>query len=313
MILDTTERTPTWVYILSKQADIYQKMWASGHFPGMKRTQDKSQATVVLADPPLLAQHIDEFPHLQWAQSTFAGVETLTQPHCPTHYQLTNVKGIFGQLISEYVLAYSLGYYRHFPQYQQQQQQRQWQPHHYQSVLGKTVVILGTGSIGNKLATTVTALGFQAIGVNRRGQLPAHSDFKHVYAIEQIDQALAQADIIVNALPSTEQTRNILNANHLSHCQQALLFNIGRGDALDESGLLLALEKHWIAHAYLDVFPVEPLPNESPYWEHPNITLTPHIAATSFPEQVFAIFEQNCQRWSAKQPLINLVDFERGY
>ncbi|GLT13044.1 D-2-hydroxyacid dehydrogenase [Vibrio algivorus] len=307
-----TSATPL-LYIASKQQQDYLDLLQQSSLKHIAITQDKSQANIVLADPPLLAKYLDELTNLKWAQATYAGIDKLTKPELRQDYTLTNVKGIFGQLISEYVLGYSLSYFRHLNQYQQLQAQNKWQPIEYQSVMGKKAVILGTGSIGTQLASCVSALGFVAIGVNSRGLIPQGSMFSQCYSTEQLDEALAQADVVVNALPSTPQTYHILNAQHLSHCQSALLFNIGRGTAVDDDGLLLALEKGWIAHAYLDVFPQEPLPQESAYWQHPNVSITPHIAANSFPQQVFDIFEQNMQRWQNQQPLLNQVDFSRGY
>lgn len=301
------------LYIASKQADIYQQLLAQSALKDIPITKDSTQATIVLADPPMLANTIDQFPKMEWVQATYAGIDTLTKDHLPKNYQLTNVKGIFGQLISEYVLSYAIGFYRHFPQYKQQQQQSLWQPHEYQSIVGKKMVIVGTGSIGLKLAETATALGFIAIGVNRSGQLPEQNAFQDCFTIEQIDDALKQADIVVNALPNTTQTHQLINRAHLSHCREAVFFNIGRGDTVVDEDLLTALDNGSITHAYLDVFSKEPLSTDSPYWLHPKVTITPHIAANSFPEQVFVIFEQNYQRWVNKQPLLNQVDFERGY
>lgn len=309
--MTATPRQPL-LYIASKQAKIYRQLLQHSNLKNLPLTQDKAQATIVLADPPILAAQLQDFPKLEWAQSTFAGVDALTEPSLRKNYQLTNVKGIFGQLISEYVLGYSLSYFRHFQQYQQQQQQSQWQPHTYQSVVGKKMIILGTGSIGAKLAQTASALGFIPIGVNRSG-ITTESTFQHCYTIEKLDDALSQADIIVNTLPSTEQTRNLMNESHLSHCREALLFSVGRGHTIDEKGLFIALEHNWIAQAYLDVFPIEPIAKDNPYWQHPKVTVTPHIAAISFPEQVFEIFEQNCQQWINQQPLFNEVNFQRGY
>lgn len=301
------------LYIASKQTEVYLSLLQQSNLKHIAITQDKSQANIVLADPPLLAKHLDELTNLKWAQATYAGIDKLTKPELRQNYTLTNVKGIFGQLISEYVLGYSLSYFRHLNQYQQLQSNNQWQPIEYQSVIGKKAVILGTGSIGTHVSTSMSFLGFITLGVNSSGTIPQGSAFSQCYSIEELDQALAEADIVINALPSTPQTYHILNAQHLSHCHSALLFNIGRGTAVDEEGLLLALEKGWIAHAYLDVFPVEPLPQESAYWQHPNVSITPHIAANSFPQQVFDIFEQNMQRWQNQQPLLNQVDFSRGY
>ncbi|MFV0575751.1 MAG: D-2-hydroxyacid dehydrogenase [Vibrio sp.] len=307
------------LYILSDQEETYLNLIANSSLKEtLSLTKQREEATIVLADPPLLAKNMAQFPNLKWAQSTFAGIDTLmakdlTGKELRKDYQLTNIKGIFGQLISEYVLGYTLSYFRHFNLYRHQQQNQVWEEHGYQSVEGKCMVILGTGSIGQHLSHTATALGFKVIGVNRSGITPTDAKFVECYAIDQLEKAMQKADLVVNALPSTAQTKQILNAQSLSHCNKALLFNIGRGNAVDDDGLLHALEKGWVEHAFLDVFPVEPLPQTSPYWQHKKVTLTPHIAATSFPEQIFGIFAENVQRYFSGQPLINQIDFDRGY
>ncbi|WP_413478919.1 D-2-hydroxyacid dehydrogenase [Vibrio hibernica] len=304
---------PHQLYIVAKQASIYHDFLQQQTLPNIVLTQDKSQATIVLADPPQIATQLEQFPNLTWLQSTYAGVDALIEKNLRCDYQLTNVKGIFGQLISEYVLGYSLSYFRHFALYQQQQQAKQWQIHPYQSVKDKTMVILGTGSIGHQLAKAVSALGFIAVGVNRSGQAPTQNAFHHIYPIAQLDRALAQADVVVNALPNTPQTDKLLSYSAFEHCHGALLFNIGRGHTVDDEALLAALGSGQITHAFLDVFRHEPIRNDSPFWHHPNITVTPHIAATSFPEQVWEIFTENYHLFNKQQPLKNKVDFTRGY
>ena len=117
----------------------------------------------------------------------------------------------------------------------------------------------------------------------------------------------------MSTLPKTEQTLGLLNTETLSHGNGALLFNVGRGEVLDNYGLLDALENKTISHAFLDVFINEPLSQECPYWRHPNITVTPHIAAISFPEQVFEQFSINYLRRRDGFTLLNLVDFNKGY
>ncbi|MBD1575826.1 D-2-hydroxyacid dehydrogenase [Vibrio sp. S11_S32] len=309
----TTSSSPHHLYIASKQADIYHTFFQQQCLPNVVLTDDKSQATIVLGDPPQMAAQLEHFPNLIWLQATYAGVDTLVQELVRKDYQLTNVKGIFGQLISEYVLGYSLSYLRHFGCYQQQQQIKQWQPHPYNTVKGKTMVILGTGSIGNQLARAVSALGFIAVGVNRSGQAPDNNAFHHIYSIAQLDRALAQADVVVNALPNTPQTDKLLSHSAFQHCHGALFFNIGRGHTLDEPALLAALDCGQISHAFLDVFREEPLSQDSPLWLHPNITITPHIAANSFPEQVWDIFTENYHLFDQQQALKNVIDFELGY
>lgn len=301
------------VYIESERKDAYEQLITQAGLPDLVLTQDKSQATILLADPPKVANQLDAFPQLQWLQSTFAGVDTLVQPHLRQDYQLTNVKGMFGQLISEYVIGYTLSYFRHFDAYAQQQSQKIWQPIPYQTVHGKKMVILGTGSIGRHLADCAHKLGFHVIGMNRSGHVETLHQFSQIIMHDDLADAFEQADVIVNTLPKTKETIHFLDESTLNHCNGTLLFNVGRGDTIDTKALLDALDSGKIAHAFLDVFKQEPISQSCPYWLHEKITVTPHIAASSFPEDVFEVFAQNYRQWHQAQPLGCFVDFEKGY
>ncbi|WP_456296568.1 D-2-hydroxyacid dehydrogenase [Vibrio sp. AK197] len=301
------------LYILTKQDQTYRQLLAERDLEDLEITEDKQQATILLAAPPLAAKQLDEFPNLQWLQSVYAGVEPLMTPSLRQDYQLTNIKGIFGPLIAEYVLGYSLQYYRHFVQYKQQQSNQEWHAYSFDSLATKTMVILGTGSIGAHLAHASNHFGIKTMGINRSGIPPKGSPFDTVYHIQQLELALENADIIVNTLPNTEQTHHLLNQESLSFAKQALLFNVGRGNTLEITGLLSAIEQQNIAHAYLDVFDQEPLPQDSPLWHHPAITITPHVAAPSFPKQVAGIFADNYLQWRDGFTLNHQVDFIRGY
>ncbi len=301
------------LYILTQQDQTYQTLLTQLDLPDLEITTDKSQASILLAAPPLAAKELDQYPNLKWLQSVYAGVEPLMQSSLPKHYQLTNIKGIFGPLISEYVLGYSLQYYRHFNQYQEQQKLKQWRAHSFESLASKTMVILGTGSIGAHLAQTAAIFGINTIGVNSSGIPPKESPFSTTYHIQELPLALSQADIIVNTLPNTAQTHNLLNLESLCHATSALLFNVGRGNTLEIAGLLEAIEQQHIAHAYLDVFTQEPLDPENVLWHHPAITITPHIAAPSFPNQIVKIFADNYRKWNDGFSLDHRVDFAKGY
>ncbi len=304
---------PNKIFLLSEQRDTYQTLLAEKNLPDLNITDTPHDAQIVLADPPLLSQRLDDFLQLEWVQSTFAGVNTLMSPELRRDYTLTNVRGIFGSLIAEYVIGYCLTHYRHFDRYHQQQQDIHWQPHLYTSLQSKTMVILGTGSIGAYLSKTVKAMGIKTIGVNRSGIPTPGGEFDQTFHIHELVNALKQADIVVNTLPSTPETRYLLNSETLSHLNQAILINVGRGDALEDNGLLLALKNGWIEHAILDVFEQEPLPDTHPFWKMSQITITPHIAATSFPEQVMEIFVENYLRWRDGFSLHHRVDFNKGY
>lgn len=301
------------VYLLTESNHVYRDALAQKQLAGLEITEDKDEATIVIADPPLAVSCLDEFPKLEWLQSTFAGVDKLMASGLRQDYTLTNVKGIFGPLIAEYVLGYLTSYYRHFALYQQQQQQQAWQPHHYRSLAGLRMVILGTGVIASHLAKVANSFAIEVIGVNSSGIPPKDSPFTQVYHIAELESALALADIVVSTLPNTSQTHHILNSESLAFCQHALLFNVGRGANLDESALIAAIDAGHIKHAFLDVFEQEPLSQNHPYWQHPSITITPHIAALSFPQQVVDIFVESFPRWCSGLEPQFVVDFTKGY
>lgn len=305
---------PDLIYLMTDNNDLYSRLLDKQIAQNIiQLTDNQSEATIVLADPPLIKDSLNEFTQLQWLQSTFAGIDSLIQPELRTDYQLTNIKGPFGQLISEYVLGYTLSYTRHLNNYQNRQAHQQWSPLPYDSLQGKTLTLLGTGTIAREVAEKLSVLGLKVEGVNTSGITPEHSAFAQVYPISELNTALKKSDIIVNTLPHTKATTHILNAKAFSACHNALLFNVGRGSAIEETDLLRAIASDHIAHAFLDVFAQEPLPKEHPFWHHDNITVTPHIAAVSFPEQVAEIFIENLARWQQGKPLQFVVDFAKGY
>lgn len=301
------------MYLLTEDDSKYQALLNQANLPELEITTSRQEANILLASPPMASSCISDFSQLEWIQSIYAGVDALIPSLDEFSGELTNVKGIFGQQISEYVLGYLIQYHRHFKQYAKQQSELTWQPMPYQSLNRLTMVILGTGSIGSNLAETAKAFGIQVSGVNRSGIPAKHAPFDTTYHIQELPTALKSADVIVNTLPNTAETYQIINQESLSNCSQALFFNVGRGSAVDEAAILHALDNHHLSHAYLDVFESEPLAPEHPFWTRDDITITPHIAALSFPEQVVEIFTENYQRWRDGFGLLNQVDVEKGY
>ncbi|MEI8609260.1 D-2-hydroxyacid dehydrogenase [Enterovibrio norvegicus] len=298
------------LYLCSENHDQYADLLAKANLPNVILTTHIEEANLVLADPPAFAHQLEHAHQLAWLQSTFAGCDALLA-NPKRDYQLTNVRGIFGPLMSEYVFGQLLSVTRHLRQYQAQQVERLWSPISYSSLQGMHMVVLGTGSIGAHVAATAKHFGMTVTGVSRSGTPTA--PFDDVVSNADLRTALSSADVIVSTLPSTPQTKHLLNADSLSHCHQALLFNVGRGPVLEEQGLLSAIEKQNIRHAFLDVFATEPLGNDHPYWSHPAISVTPHISAISVPEQVVMLFKENYLRWVNGEHLQYVVDFEAGY
>ena len=176
----------------------------------------------------------------------------------------------------------------------------------------RTVGVLGLGEIGRAVAATLAALGFDVRGWSRRprevpGIATAAGD-------DGLDAVLAASDILVILLPTTPETANLLDAARLARLPAgARLINPGRGSLVDDTALLEALDAGRIAHATLDVFRTEPLPPDHPFWSHPRVTVTPHVAAETRPETASLAIAENIRRGEAGEPFLHRVDRAAGY
>ena len=176
----------------------------------------------------------------------------------------------------------------------------------------RSVGILGLGALGRAAAEALVRLNFRVRGWSRTekdiGGIKSH------HGKGGLDQVLSEAEILVLLLPLTPETGNILDANRLSRLPMgAVIINPARGPMIDDAALLAALDSGQIAHATLDVFREEPLPKKHPFWRHPAVTVTPHIAAETRPISAARVIAENIQRGEAGQPLLHLVDSNRGY
>lgn len=274
------------------------------------------EAALLLGEPAHLLQYLSQYPvvreRLRWIQSSFAGVDALHGLALPASCQLTAMKAAFGPLISEYVFGHLLSYRRDFGVYRQQQADKTWQQHSYRSIAGETILVVGLGGIGRHLLTTARHFGMRTLGVCRTGESDADADT--LYPVSALQEALAQADVVVLALPATAASNNLMDAATLAAVKPgALLFNVGRGVLVDDSALLRALDAGIVAHAWLDVFRQEPLPVAHPFWSHPGVTVTPHVAALTFEQDLADFYGDNLARWLCGKPLSGAVDLARGY
>lgn len=305
--------------LLTKANQQYRDLIEAQSLPDLTLLDDNPasiiDADIWLAEPKLAAPLLPHAKNLQWLQSSFAGIDTLMSPRGRKDYQLTNIKGIFGPQMSEYLFGYLLAHIRGHRFYRQQQGQKQWliQPQQrHSSLQGMRLLLLGTGSIAQHLAKTAKHFGMHVTGINSSGNTV--EGFDAIEAMANLGQALTQADVVANLLPSTPATHNLLNADMLAMLKtDAVLFNVGRGDALDLDALNIQLIANPSQQAILDVFAQEPLPNSHPIWERENAVITPHISAPSHPAQIVDIFSQNYRRYIMGEPLQNRVDFSKGY
>lgn len=191
-------------------------------------------------------------------------------------------------------------------------QDKQWVPRTPPLAQERNVTMLGLGALGTAAATTLVSLGFQVTGWSRSPKTVEGVTCLH--GADGLRSALNRAEIAVLLLPDTPATENTLNAETLAMMPKgAFIINPGRGPLIDDEALLAALDSGQIAHATLDVFRIEPLPGDHPYWTHPQVTVTPHIAAETRALTASQAIVENIQRGEAGQPLLNLVDRQLGY
>lgn len=214
--------------------------------------------------------------------------------------------------MQEYVVSCTLRYFRRMDEYQLQQQQKLWQPlqpHHHDQF---TVGILGAGVLGKSVAQKLTEFGFTvrcwsrtAKNIDGVGSFAGH---------EQLPAFLQGTQLLINLLPNTPETAGILNQPLFSQLNaNAYVINVARGAHLLECDLLAAMQVGKVAAATLDVFAEEPLAPMHPFWTHPRITLTPHIAAITLPEIAMDQVVANIQAIEAGREPVGLVDVARGY
>ena len=307
--------------ILSRQAEEYQHLFELARLPEIQifsatdvdkaKTSD-SDFEIVFGDPRLMPDLLASLPRLRWVQSAYAGVELLLDPSLRRDYVLTNARDVFGGLMSEYVFGYLLNHERRIFERYQAQQEHRWDGSTTGMLRGKTIGLLGVGSIGAHLARTAKYFEMNVRGYTRSSESCPDVDL-YFHGDRLLDFAKG-LDYLVSVLPNTSETRHVVDAALLEALPpHAIFVNVGRGSALDESALIRALETKKIAAAVLDVFEQEPLPKEHPFWNTPNLLITFHTSAPSLPEDIAKLFIDNYHRYLNGEELMYRVDFVRGY
>jgi len=272
---------------------------------------DYAQVDILLADPDLAASIIEQCTSLKWLQSTWAGNAPLLRlSKCD--YHLCGIKDVFGMSMREYVFAYLLHFSRNVQGFANCQKTCQWQAPAFTQLHAKTLGIMGVGSIGKIVAKTAKCFDMQVHGLTYSSR--DCPDVDRYFAIGDEQAFAAKLDYLVCLLPDTSNTQGIINQSFLAalpaHC---VLINAGRGPAIDELALRLALNNNKLRAAVLDVFTQEPLPSEHPFWQTANLHITQHTAAISKPEDIHQIFLDNYHRDHQDLPLKYQMDFAKGY
>ncbi len=255
----------------------------------------------------------ERMPNLKLVQKLGAGAESMVRdPDLAPGVRIARLKsGAAAREITEYALHYVLGEHRHVRQYAQNQRDHRWKAYAPKLTPDVSVAVLGLGHIGGRIARAFAALEFRTIGWSRSPKNIEGVDCRA--GDDALKSVLGESDYVVSILPSTQRTRGLMNADTLAVCKSgATLINVGRGDLIVDDDLLAALAQNCPTHAVLDVFHSEPLPVDHPYWDHPQVTITPHVSGWNVIDGMADVAE-NYRRMKAGEPLLHEIDRGEGY
>ncbi len=310
------------VLILSKHADEYRRLVEAAGLPGLEELAAAASPAealalgddfdIVFGEPSLIREVLPRLRDLRWVQATWAGVEPLLDPSLRRDYLLTNARGVFGGLMSEFVFGYLLQHERRMIERYRAQQEQRWDASVTGTLRGKTFGLLGVGSIGSNLAGTARHFGMSVRGYTRASEsCPDVDSYYHGSSLLDFADGL---DYLVSVLPDTKETRYIVDASLLGRLPaHAVFVNVGRSSAVDESALVTALRTGKLAAAVLDVYEQEPLPPGHAFWKAPNLLMTFHTSAPSFPGDLACLFIENYRQYADGRAPLHAVDFEKGY
>jgi glyoxylate/hydroxypyruvate reductase A len=256
-------------------------------------------------------------PRLRWVQATSSGIGEYVRRKGldRTGIVFTNVAGVHGTPLAEFVVMGLLYLVKDVPRMRAAQDRHQWQRYSARQLAGQRVLLVGLGAVGGQIARTLDELGIEVWGLRRTGR-SAPPGVRRLIPRMQLVSALAAVDAIVLAAPYTPETHHLIGAAEIGAMPaHAVVVNVGRGQLVDEPALVAALEAGRLGGAVLDVFETEPLPDDSPLWELSNVLVSPHSASTVATENdaIVDLFLDNLERFLAGRPLRNVYDRDRGY
>ncbi len=305
------------------------------HQPSLSSQDPLWQEVEIIYGFPWKLPKLEQAPNLRWIQLYSAGADRIVDnPLFQTDIMITTASGVHAINIAEYVFTMTLAWYRKVPQLLVWKRGREWGKDKesvdtsIEELHGKTIGIVGYGSIGRQIARLAQAYGMRILAMQRGDnhtdtgyQFPNVGDPEGTlpecyYTFDQLHDMLKECDVVVAAVPLTPETKAMFNAAAFQVMKDSAFFvNIARGDVCDEAALISALEQKQIVGAALDVFQQEPLPSTSPLWDLPNALMSPHDSGVTphYNERAATIFEENLRRYVAGQLLYNVVDRKRGY
>lgn len=262
---------------------------------------DVSDIDAVICNGLFLYNSIEKFTNLKYIQLTSAGLDRVPIDYIKDHnIQLHNARGVYSVPMAEFALCGVLQLIKQSRFFYNNQKKHIWEKHRgLTELIDKTVCIVGAGSIGNEIAKRFKSFDANVIGVDL---FPADNDnFSKVYSLNSLDEVLPQSDIIILALPLTNENEEFFNEEKFSLSKEnAILVNISRGRLVNQKDLINAIQTKKISGAVLDVFEEEPLDDDSPLWDFENVILTPHnsFVGENNSKRMFDIITNNLKKFN---------------
>ena len=260
-------------------------------------------------------------PRLRWVQSPAVGVGSLMFPELlASAVVITSARGIRARSIAEHVLGVTIALARAMPAALRAQAAHRWAQEDLESeartLQGQRMGIVGLGAIGVEVVKIAAPFGFRITAIRKRAGEPPPVGVEAVWTPDRLPDLLAQSDVVVLAAPHTPETKRLIGRAQLDRIKRgALLVNVARGKLVDDEAVVEALRDGRLGGAALDVFSQEPLDASSPYWDLPNVIITPHTsgAMKDYWTPLVALFSDNLRRFEKGEPLLNVVDKVAGY
>lgn len=296
-----------WLQELSARLPDERLIWLND----LSEADCRSAEIAIVANPD--PKEIARLTNLKWVHSVWAGVERLVADLGDQPFEIVRlIDPELARTMAEAVLSWCLYLHRDMPAYARQQRKHKWAELPYSKPSQKTIGVLGLGALGIASAQLLKQFGFHVQGWSRtQKDLP---DIETFQGSEGLEQMISQSDILVCLLPLTEGTRHLLDLGLLKKTRPgASLINFGRGPVVVTDDLVTVLDQGPLAHAVLDVFDQEPLPENSPFWDHPKMTILPHISAPTDVLTASDIVAANIKQYRQTGQLPPVVDKKIGY
>jgi phosphoglycerate dehydrogenase-like enzyme len=271
----------------------------------------------------LTAGELEQAPKLRWVHTSAVAVETLCLRELfARSIAVSNTRGVQAIPIAEHVMAVLLAMSKQIPFVLDHQQRGRWAQNEFMGerlpwlLNGRTLGLVGVGTIGSEIAKRAEAFGMRVIAMRKRPAYGVIGHVERVYGIADLSDFLGQCHAVVIAAPLTPETLGLMGAAQFAALPKgAVVINVGRAKIIDTDALIAALKSGHLGGASLDVFPQEPLPSDHPLWKTPNVILTPHTSGfrRGHWDEVVELFGDNLERWVKGEPLKYRIEPELGY